>query len=147
MADWRYPLLFSVQTIGVVILFWNAVPLYRRILADPTAHEARPETLVWAFAAIALIQTGYWIRYRVRPPMPQFTNAFAGHVVRFLGRMLFVLATSLFGFVFIKQGPGFHMPVFRYVVFIVGLFSLFCYTQELNRLGTMFIGPEKKSGD
>lgn len=146
-ARWRYPLLLSVQTIGAVILFWNAVPHYRRILADPTAHEARPGTLVWAFAAIAMIQTGYWIRYRVRPRMPQLTNAFVGHVVRFLGRMLFVLATSLFGFVFIKQGPGFHMPVFRYLVFMLGLFSLFCYTEELGRLGKMFIGTEKKSGE
>ena len=147
MAGWRYPVLLSVQTIGAVIIFWNAVPLYRRVLADPAAHEPRPGTLVWAFAAIALIQTGYWIRYQVRPPMPQFTNALVGHVVRFLGRMLFVLATSLFGFVFIRQGPGFHMPVFRYLVFIVALFSLFCYTMELNHLGRTLIGPEKKAGE
>ena len=28
-SRWRYPALFGVQTIGAVILFWNAVPLYQ----------------------------------------------------------------------------------------------------------------------
>jgi len=144
---WRYVLLFAVQTIGALILFWNAIPHYRNILADPASFVARPATLLWALPAIALMQTGYWIRYRVRPPMPQFANALLGHVVHFLGRMGFVLATSLVGFVFITQKPGFRMPAARYAVFMAGLFSIFCYTQELERLGKNFVGPEKKSGE
>ena len=50
-ADGRlwYPILFGVQTIGAIVLFWNAVPLYHQILADPAAHEARPENLSGPF--------------------------------------------------------------------------------------------------
>jgi hypothetical protein len=122
----------------------NAVPHYREILADPSSLDPRPETLVWSLSAIALIQVGYWIRYRVRPLLPQFANDPLGHILLFLDRMGFVLATSIFGFAFITKNPGFQMPAFRYVVLFVGLFSLFCYTLELERLGRAFMGQEKK---
>ena len=141
---WLYLLLFGLQTIGVAIFIWNALPHYRHILADPASHEARPETLVWSLSAIALIQIGYWICYRVRPPQPRFSIALLGHVVQFASRMGFVLATSIFGFVFITQKPEFHMPAFRYVITIVALFSLYCYTQELTRLGGAFIKHDEK---
>ena len=144
---WHYALLFGVQTVGAVLFFGNAIPHYRRILADPASFEARPETLLWALPAIAVMQIGFWIRFRVHPSMPRFTNALLSYIVLFVGRMGFVLATSLFGFVFITQKPGFHMPMARYALFVVGLFAIFCYTQELERLGKALSGPEKKPGE
>jgi hypothetical protein len=83
---------------GAVIIFWNGVPLYRQTIADPASHQARLETLIWSLAAIALIQTGYWIYYRLRPPPPKFTNALIGHILSFLARMAFVFAASVFWF-------------------------------------------------
>lgn len=132
---WRYPVLFGLQTLGAAIFVYNAVPHYRHVLADPAGHEAQAETLVWSLSAIVLIQLGYWIRFRAHTPLPEFTNALLGHSVQFIGRMGFVLATSVFGFVFITQKPGFHMPAFRYVVTLVVLFSVFCYQHELDDLG------------
>lgn len=139
---WRFPLLVGVETIGAVILFWHVVPHYRRVLVDPASFEARPETLVWALSSIALMQVGYWLRYRVRPPLPQVAHALLGHVLQFLGRMGFVLATSVCSFMFITPKPGFYMPASRYVVAIAGLFAIFCYTQELQRLGKACLGKE-----
>ena len=143
--NWRYPILFGLQTLGAAIFLWNAVPHYRHVLADPAGHEARPETLVWSLSAVALIQLGYWINYFVRPPLPRLRNALLGHIVQFLGRMGFVLATSVFGFVFITQKPGFHMPPFRYVVTIVVLFAVFCYQRELDALGKALSSKNTKS--
>ncbi len=85
----RYFFLFAMQTIGAVILFWYAVPLFRQALADPGGHVARPENLVWSLSAITLILAGYWIRRRLRPPLPQLRNAFIGHIVLFAARMSF----------------------------------------------------------
>lgn len=141
---WRYPALFGMQTIGVVILLWNAIPHYRQILADPTSHVARNENLVWSLSSIALMQVGYWISNRVRPPPPRFANVLLGHVTMFLARMSFVFATSVFGFLFIAEKPGFHLPVSRYVLTLLGLFALYCYMQELERLGRAFLGQERK---
>jgi uncharacterized BrkB/YihY/UPF0761 family membrane protein len=137
-----YALLFAVQTIGAVILLWYAVPHYQQVLADPGGHEARPETLIWSLSAVALMQAGYWIRHRLRPPLPQVRNAFVGYIILFVARMSFVLATSIFGFVFITRKPEFQIPIFRYVVTIAGLFALFCYTQELENLGKNLLEKE-----
>lgn len=136
----RYFFLFAMQTIGAAILFWFAVPLFRQVLLDPGGHVARPERLIWSLSAIVLMQAGYWIRHRVSPPLPQLRNALVGHIILFVGRMSFVLASSIFGFVFIMRNPEFQLPTFPYVVLIMGLFALFCYTQELERLGRGLIG-------
>ena len=93
-----------------------------------------------SLSSIALMQIAYWVSYHVRPPLPQFKNALLGHVVLFLARMGFVLPTSVFGFVFVARRPEFEIPVFQYLVLLLGLFSLFCYVRELERLGRVFIG-------
>ena len=143
----RYFFLLAMQTIGAAILFWYAFPLFRQVLLDPGGHVARPENLVWSLSAIALIQAGYWTRHRLRLPLPQvFRNALVGYIVLFVARLCFVLATSVFGFVFIVRRPEFQIPTTRYFAVIVGLFALFCYTQELEQLGRALIGPEPSKG-
>jgi hypothetical protein len=139
----RYFFLFAIQTLGAVVLFTYGVPLFRQVLLDPGGHVARPENLVWSLSAITLMQAGYWIRHRLRLPLPQlFRSALVGYVVLFIARMSFVLATSVFGFVFIVRRPELQMPTSRYFIVIIALFSLFCYTQELEQLGRALIGPE-----
>jgi len=128
----RYVSLFAIQTIGAAILFLYAVPLFRQVLLDPASHVARTENLIWSLSAITLMQAGYWMRHRLRPTLPQFRNALIGYIVLFVARMSFVLATSIFGFVFIVRRPEFQIPASRYFAVIIALFALFCYTQDWN---------------
>ena len=58
-----------------------------------------------------------------------------GYLILFLSRMSFLLATAIFGFVFITQRPEFHILVSCYFLTLAGLFSLFCYTKEVERAG------------
>jgi hypothetical protein len=134
-----YFALFGTQTIGAVVLFWTGLLLYRQVLADPS-HEPELWPIVGSLSSIALMQISYWVSYRVRPPPPQFQNALLGHAILFLARMVYVLPTAIFGFVFVAQRPEFDIPVFRCLVLLLGLFSLFCYVRELERLGRIFIG-------
>jgi hypothetical protein len=143
----RYFLLFAMQTIGAAVLFWYAVPLFRQVLLDPGSHVVRPERLIWSLSAITLMQAGYWIRHRLRPALPQLRNAVVGYIVLFVARMSFVLATSVFGFVFIVRRPELLMPMSRYFIVIIALFALFCYTQELEQLGRAWIGPDPGEKD
>jgi len=138
--------LFGLQTLGAVILFWNGVPLYRQILADPAAHEPRAETWLWALASIALIQAGYWISYQRRLPMPQFSSALLGHAMQFLSRLTFVFVAAVFGFTFIVRKNGFELPASRYVLLILLLFSLYCYNRELGRWGQAFEARKPAAG-
>jgi len=144
----RYLLLLAIQTIGAAILFWFTVPLFRQVLLDPGSHVPRTANLVWSLSAITLMQASYWTRHRLRPPLPQRRNALVGYIVLFVARMSFVLATSVFGFVFIVRRPELFVPTSRYFVTIIALFALFCYTQELEQLGRALIGPGlgKKTG-
>jgi hypothetical protein len=122
---------------GMLFLFISKFSLTR------ASHEARPENLIWALSSVALMQVGFWISNRIRPLPPQFSNALLGHLVLFVARMSFVFPASVFGFLFIAQSSAFHIPAFRYVVALLGLFSLYCYTRELERLGDAFLGREK----
>jgi hypothetical protein len=132
-------LLFGLQTAGATVLFAIGIPLYRRVLADAGAYEPGLSTLMWSLAAIILLQATFWKSYRLHVPQPRLSNALFGTLILFSARMLFVFATSVFGIVFIAQRPGFQIPAFRYVVTLFGLFSLYCYMQEVERLGRAFI--------
>jgi hypothetical protein len=140
----RYLLLFGLQTIGALIILRYALPLYQDALADPAAHRASVAPLIWASGAVVLMQTGFWIRHRLHPPLPQFHNALIGYVILFLGRMSFLVATAIFGFVFIVRRPEFHIPISRYFLTLAGLFSYFCYTQEVERLAKSLIETESE---
>ena len=107
----RYFFLFAIQTIGAAILFWFTVPLFRQALLDPGSHVPRTENLVWSLSAITLMQAGFWIRHRLQSPLPQLCNAIVGYIILFVARMSFVLATSVFGFVFIVRRPELHIPI------------------------------------
>jgi hypothetical protein len=132
---WRYFSLLGVQTVGAGVMLWNGVPLYRTILADPASHRETVEALLWAVPSVVLVQVGYWISRGVRLPDLPIRNALLGHVILFGARMIFVFATSVFGFVFILAKPEFEIPISRYVVTVLGLFSLYCYVLEIERLG------------
>jgi hypothetical protein len=114
------------------------------------ASSSRPGRACSATGKFALVVVGdhvdaggYWIRHRLRLPLPQLLrNALVGYIVLFVARMSFVLATSVFGFVFIVRRPEFQIPTSRYFAVIIGLFALFCYTQELEQLGRALIGPD-----
>jgi hypothetical protein len=140
----RHYLLFGIQTAGATILLWTGVPLYRGILADAASHKAQLGTLVWSLSAIVLMQMGYWLGRRLPPLRPIFTNALLGLVISFLARMVFVVASSIFGLVFITRSPGLQIPTLRYLVILVGLFSLFCYMKELERLGAALVGQRNE---
>jgi hypothetical protein len=139
-GSWKFFALLGLQTVGAAILYWNVLPLYRQAIAAPASFVIELEMSIWPLVAIGLIQAGYWISRRIRPPLPQFKNALLGQVVLFLARMGFVLPTSIFGFVFIMKKLSLEIPAFRYGVILVGLFSLYCYVQELERLGRALLG-------
>jgi hypothetical protein len=70
----------------------------------------------------------------------QYFSIFRPHILR--------TGYLCFGFVFIVRRPEFQLPASRYFILIIALFAVFCYTQELERLGRALIGadPGKKTG-
>ena len=140
----RYLFLFGLQTLGAVVLFGHVLPLYRYAVAHSAAYEAHDvDVLIWPSAASFLMQVGFWTRYHLHLPFPQFRNALIGYVIWFLSRLSFLLWTAVFGFVFINPRPEFHLPVDRHLLMLAWLFSFFCYTQEVENLAKSLISPAK----
>jgi hypothetical protein len=124
---------------------FKGLPLYREVASDPTAYSPRAATWGWSLPAIALIQVGYWIPHSIGLATPRVVNVVLGHVVLFLSRLIFLLPVALFSFVFINNKLENKMPFLRYVLLLVGLFSLFCYSLDLRRYGTAMLGPVKRT--
>jgi hypothetical protein len=133
--EWRYAPWLLLELLGVAVLIWNGLPIYRMMLSAPDSQIQRPGNLILALVASALIQIGYWYRYYGHTPVLRWENAFVGHVVLFISRLAFLFAASAFSYVFIAANVNFEVSGLRYLVFFVGLFSLFCFVLELESLG------------
>jgi hypothetical protein len=66
-----------------------------------------------------------------------------GHVVLFVAQFGFIFVGSVFTLVFFLPDQGFSIPFGRYIVTILGMFSLFCYTFELDRFGRRLLGAPR----
>lgn len=144
-GPWIYPLLLAVQTVGAAIILWNGIPIYRQIVADASQHTPKPETLILAVVAVMLIQGAYWLRQRLELPLPQQGNSLLGHLVLFLARLSLIFATAMFSVVFFLQPEGLQISSSRVVALVAVLFSMFCYTLELERLGRALYRSEAKA--
>jgi hypothetical protein len=139
-ATWIYLFLLAIQTVGAAIFYAKGLPLYRQVLTDPSILGNGELSWMWSVVATILMQGGYWIRYHTHMDPPQYFHVVFGHVVLFISRLSFVLATSIFSFLFISKKLEAQISAFRYALLFAGLFSLFCYMQELQNLGNMFLG-------
>jgi drug/metabolite transporter (DMT)-like permease len=133
-GKWLYPLVLMVETVGALVIYSLGLPIYRKLLSDPASHDPQPANLVFVLGASALIQLGYWVRYRIRPAPPRLHHVVLGHIVLFAARFSFLFASALFSFLFIGKALKNETAIW-YAVILFALFALFCYLLELERFG------------
>ena len=139
-----YFLLLSVQTVGVVILLANLIPLYRLMALDFANYRPDPR-FWWAIAGLLLIQAAYWLRVRLQPPLPRTGNTVAGHIVSFIAKISFVSVTAAFTQMFLNRYEALismNYPPLRALVVLMLFFSIFCWTLELERLAKALQGSK-----
>jgi hypothetical protein len=139
-GPWPYFALLAAETAGIAVILWNGLPIYHEMMRDVSGHQPSPGVLWWAWAGVILTLSAYMLRVRLRPPMPRSGHAPAGHVIFFLGRLSFVVATSTFSFVFINHLGELNIPAHRMVLIMALLFAMFCWNLELERLAKTLIG-------
>ena len=137
-----YGLLLAAETLAASVIFWTSFPMFSRIMQ----HSGEPQvlgsgTFVPVLVAAALLQACYWIRYRrvaIRTPLH---SVLVGHLLIFASRASFFFGSALFSLVFFRHVPQLAVlpPTGQGVVKAAGvlvvLFSLFCYSLEIERLG------------
>ena len=135
-----YFVLVAAQTVGVAIILWYGMPIYREMMRDLSGHQPRPVVLWWAWGGILLVLVAYVLRMRLRPPLPKGGRPIVGHVLLFAGRLGFVAATSTFSLVFINHFGELNLPPHRMASLLVLLFAMFCWNLELEHLSKALIG-------
>ncbi|MBB2753301.1 UNVERIFIED_ORG: hypothetical protein GGI57_004011 [Rhizobium aethiopicum] len=100
-------------------------------------------------SSTALVQGPYCYRVFKVPVPVRDTHVVLGQLVLFVSRLAFIIASALFSLVlfrhlpeidFGRNGSGF---VWRGLLLLAVLFSVFCFTTELERLGLALRGQER----
>ena len=136
----RYWSLFALQTLGAAALFGVGVPFYRQLLARSQERIA-PAEFAQAAACVLVLQVGYWSGLRAFPARALGGHPLAGHLLIFLGRLSFILASSLFSLIYLVRFDELDPPPGGLVLLPLVLFALFCYARELERLGNALLAP------
>ena len=131
---WGYWCLLALQTVGAILIIGNGVPIYRQMAADFSKHRPQPGILWWGVAAVALIQTAYWLRHCRQPALPRARCVLAGHLVQFLARLAFILPSSSFTVMILVRFEQLNLSAPRLGMLVALMFSMFCYSLELERL-------------
>lgn len=127
--------LLAVQAAGAAIIIYNGVPIYRRLLARVPERAADDRVVALAVVASLLGLCAHWVRRRTCP-LPEFRRReLPGHLILFCSRLAFVFATALFSTIFFARFGELDASVLRVLVLLVVLYSMFCFTTEVEGLG------------
>jgi len=139
----RFWLLLAVQTVSVLLLLWSATPIYRTILAAPGQKlEVMPGSPVVIVLSLVAFHGAYWYRLVRVPIVIGRHGMLLSHLAVFLGRLSFIFGGALFALVIYRHLPDLSQAVdpiqlvSRMLAMLAIQFSLFCYTLELERVGT-----------
>lgn len=139
----RFWLLLAVQTVAVLLLLWSAAPIYRTILAAPGQRlQVMPGSPVIIVLSLVAFHGSYWYRLVRVPIVVGRHSLLLSHLAVFFGRLSFVFGGALFALVVYRHLPDLNQAVDpvqligRMLAMLAIQFSLFCYTLELERVGT-----------
>lgn len=139
----QFWLLLAVQTVSVLLLLWSATPIYRTILAAPGQKlQVIPGSPVVIILSLVAFHGAYWYRLARVPIVIGRHGMLLSHLVVFFGRLSFIFGGALFALVVYRHLPDMNEAVSsfqllsRLIAMLAIQFSLFCYTLELERVGT-----------
>jgi len=135
-----YSLLLAIEAAGAVTILWHGVPIYRSLLENTFVERVDGSVIGWAIAGIALIQAPYWFStLKVSRSLAVPRHVLAGHAIAFLSRLNFVFVSGLFASLVYARGPEIEFIAWRSIMLAAVLFSMFCFSLELERLAKLFL--------
>jgi len=140
-----YPFLLAIEVAGAVTILWHGVPIYRSLLEKTFVEHVDGTVVAWAITGIVLIQATYWLStFKVFPSLAVSPHIFAGHAIAFLSRLNFVFVSGLFASLVYARGPEIEFVAWRAIMLAAVLFSMFCFSLELERLAKLFLGVDHR---
>jgi hypothetical protein len=146
-----YLLLLAIQIAGALFIVWRELPDFRQLVLNPGTQLPYLRTDDSStLGTVVVMQAAYWFRLCCVPIPFSDARMILSHILLFLGRLCFIFGGSLFAIVFFRHLPELeaHADIWlmarRGVLLVWFLFSLFCVTLELERLGHAFEGDQQK---
>jgi hypothetical protein len=137
-----YVLLFAMQTLAILIVILNVIPIYDALISSVGVQLRRlPESPLFLMASVVLFHCAYWFRLLRVPLVINYRSLILSHLVLFVGRLSFIFGTTFFAVIVFRHlpamvsipEPGILAARIVWTLFI--LFSLYCYATELERIG------------
>ncbi|MBB3149640.1 hypothetical protein FHS21_006094 [Phyllobacterium trifolii] len=147
-----YAVLLTAQTVAAMYLFWVVYPIFSRLLTHVGEYqELRISSQIAILGGVTLLHCSYWTRLKWVSVTPPFHSIFLSHLCSFVGRVSFLFSGALFSAIFFRHLPQLDfLPPFGQtlvkILCVAGiLFSFFCYSLELERLGKAIGEPPQKA--
>jgi hypothetical protein len=128
-------ILFLGQTIGDATILCHLVPLFRRLVTSGLDEKTSPIIVVFAMLGVTIIQVCYWLDQHWFATLQLRYFPLLGHVILFLSRLNFIFAAAVFSGVYLVRFNQVQISPLGFVWLSAVLFSIFCYSLELERLG------------
>jgi len=96
----NYWLLLAMESVGQLLMLFQGVPVYRRVIAGQVYDTQAPMSVaIWIGTGVCLIQAGYWVDHKLGSDLALGRKIVTGYVVLFLGRLNFIFISGLFSVV------------------------------------------------
>jgi hypothetical protein len=136
-----YIVCFLIEIAGIVLILWDGVPLFRHLIRFE--RIATPVDANIMLLAVALIQATYWASLRYDPPFNLPKQQLIGHIFLLLNRLIFIFASGVFSLVVYRYPEMFEFSVYKTSMLIAVLFSVFCFSRHLERIGNLLNAGHK----
>lgn len=130
-----YVILFVSEIIGMFLILWDGLPIFHHLILLQQVTSEHDEILL--LIAAALIQFSYWKCLRYDPPFMLPRQQFVAHIFLFVSRLSFIFPSTVFSFVVYRSLDLLHLNLTRWLLMIVVLFSVFCFSRHLERIGNL----------
>ena len=138
-------ILFLGQTIGDATILSQLIPLLRELITSGLGEKMPPEINVLVVLAVTIIQVCYWLDQHWFATLRLRYIPVLGNVILFLARLNFIFAGATFSAVYLVRFKEVQMSPLGFVLLSAVLFSMFCYTLELERLGGALVKRNDRS--
>ena len=122
-------------------LIWYGVPIYRRLhAADP--QGATPTDLALVLVAVVVMQSAYWLAFRVQPRVRFGRNVVLGHGLIWIGELSLFFSAAVAVFILFDRGGELEFTFWKLFTLAAILFAVSCYKHQLMSLGDTLINAE-----
>lgn len=124
-----------VETVGVALVLWDGIPLFRHLIRFEPSGTAVDEKIM--VLAIVMILTPYWACLRHDPPFDLPRQQLLGHVFLLINRLVFIFASGVFSLVVYRYWDVLDPSFFKTSLMMAVLFAVFCFSRHLERIGNL----------